>query len=355
MSKRVRVAVLGATGSVGQRFVQLLEGHPWFELTAVTGSPIRVGKRYGETCRWILSEPMPEQVRQMTVAATEPAAVDADLVFSALPSEVARDLEPVFAAAGFGVCTNAGAFRRDPDVPILLPEVNPDHTRAVAVQRRNRGWSGFIVTNPNCTSTGMTVALKAVQDTFGLDRVMAFSMQATSGAGYPGVPSLDIVDNVIPFISGEEGKVEWEPRKMLGRFTGNDFELADFQISAHTNRVTVLDGHLVCLTIKLRRPATPSAVEAALAGYVAPAECRDLPSCPSPVIIVRKEPDRPQPRLDRMAGKGMSTVVGRVREDSIFDIRMAVLSHNTIRGAAGGSLFNAELLAVQDLVPSRRA
>lgn len=350
MSERIPVAVLGATGSVGQRFVQLLAGHPWFRLTTVTGSPARVGKRYSETCRWILSEPMPEEVRDLTVAPTEPSAVDAELVFSALPSDVAREKEPWFAEAGFPVCTNAGAYRREPDVPILLPEVNPDHLAAVEVQRRRRGWKGFIITNPNCTSTGMTVALKALQDAFGLSQVMAVSLQATSGAGYPGVPSLDIVDNVIPFISGEEGKVEWEPRKMLGRFTGDTFELADFRISAHTNRVTVLDGHMVCLTVKLGRTAPAAEVEAALADYTPPAVCRDLPSCPHPVVVVRKEPDRPQPRLDRMCGKGMSTVVGRVREDNIFDVRMVVLSHNTIRGAAGGSLFNAELLVSQGLV-----
>lgn len=353
MRNRVRVAVLGATGSVGQRFVQLLGSHPWFELAAVTGSPVRVGKRYADTCRWILSEPMPENVRNMAVVQTEPDALDAELVFCALPSDVAREKEPLFARAGMGVCTNAGAYRREPDVPVLLPEVNPDHIRAIAVQRKNRDWDGFIVTNPNCTSTGMTVVLKAIHDAFGLEKVMAFSMQATSGAGYPGVPSLDIVDNVIPFINGEEGKVEWEPRKMLGRFNGSSFDLADFQISAHTNRVTVLDGHLVCLTLKLRTQAPPEAVEAVLASYTPPVESRNLPSCPSPVIVVRREPDRPQPRLDRMTGNGMSTVVGRVRPDTIFDIRLAVLSHNTIRGAAGGSLFNAELMVAQGLTRSR--
>ena len=347
MNKNIPVAVLGSTGSVGQRFVQLVADHPWFELVAVTGSQYRVGKAYAETCHWILTDPMPECVRDMPVVATAPEAMEAALAFSALPSGVARDIEPKFAQAGFGVCTNAGAYRREPDVPILLPEVNPDHIGLIDRQRGERGWTGFIATNPNCTSTGMTIALKALQDAFGLDTVMAVSLQATSGAGYPGVPSLDILDNVIPFISGEEEKVEWEPRKMLGTLKGDQIELADFRISAHTTRVAVSDGHVLCLTVKLRRRATPEEAKAALASYQVPEVCRDLPYAPQPAIAVREEPSRPQPRLDRMTGRGMTTVVGRVREDTVFDLRLVVLSHNTIRGAAGGSLFNAELLVKQ--------
>lgn len=347
MNEKVLVAVLGSTGSVGQRFVQLVADHPWFELAAVTGSQYRVGKAYAETCHWILPEPMPKSVREMKVVATTPETVDAKLVFSALPSAVAREIEPVFANAGVGVCTNAGAYRREADVPVLLPEVNPDHIRLIERQRAERGWSGFIATNPNCTSTGMTIALKALLDAFGLDTVMAVSLQATSGAGYPGVPSLDILDNVIPHISGEEDKVEWEPRKMLGSLKSGEIELADFRISAHTNRVAVSDGHIVCLTVKLRRSATPEEAKDALASYPLPAACRDLPFAPDPVIVVREEPSRPQPRLDRMTGRGMTTVVGRIRGDSVFDLRLIVLSHNTIRGAAGGSLFNAELLLKQ--------
>lgn len=347
MKDRVRVAVLGATGSVGQRFVQLLEGHPWFELVALTGSERREGQEYGTTCRWVLAEEMPREAAGMKVLATDPEVLreqGVELVFSALPSDIAKVEEPRFAQAGIGVCTNAGAFRREADVPILLPEINADHARVVEVQRKNRGWDGFIVTNPNCTSTGMTIALRALLDSFGVDKVFAVSLQATSGAGYPGVPSLDIVDNVIPGIAGEEGKVEWEPRKMLGKRTSNGFELADFQISAHTNRVPVIDGHVVCLSVGLRKKADVSEVEKALTDYQAPGECDGLPSMPQPVIVVRHEGDRPQPRLDRMTGKGMATVVGRVREDPIFDVRFVVLSHNTIRGAAGGSLLNAELL-----------
>lgn len=344
MNEKIPVAVLGSTGSVGQRFVQLVADHPWFELAAVTGSQHRVGKAYAETCHWILPEPMPESVREMKVVATSPDEVKATLVFSALPSAVAREIEPLFAHAGMGVCTNAGAYRRESDVPVLLPEVNPDHIRLIERQRKEHGWSGFIVTNPNCTSTGMTIALKALLDAFGLETVMAVSMQAVSGAGYPGVPSLDILDNVIPYIGGEEEKVEWEPRKMLGQLRAGEIELADFRISAHTNRVAVSDGHIVCLTVKLGRQATPEEASTALASYPLPEVCRNLPFAPAPVILVRQEPGRPQPRLDRMTGRGMTTVVGRVRADTILDLRLIVLSHNTIRGAAGGSLFNAELL-----------
>jgi len=347
MERKIRVAVLGATGSVGQRFVRMLEGHPWFELVALTGSARRVGKTYEETCHWVITDPMPEAFKKIEIVPTEPDSVDADLVFSALPSGVARELEPLFAAAGKGVCTNAGAYRRESDVPVLLPEVNPDHTELIHRQKRERGWKGFIVTNPNCTSTGMTIALKALYDAFGLDKVMAFSMQAISGAGYPGVASLDIVDNVIPYISGEEEKVEWEPRKMLGRLNGEGIELADFTISAHTNRVAVSDGHLVCLTVKLSNPASVEEAKAALAEYPLPEPCRELPSRPEPVILVRDDPSRPQPRLDRLTGGGMTTVVGRVRPDTLFDLRLIVMSHNTIRGAAGGSLLNAELLVSQ--------
>ncbi len=352
MNEKIPVAVLGSTGSVGQRFVQLVAGHPWFELRAVTGSQHRVGKTYAETCHWILPEPMPEKVRDMKVVATTPDQVEARLVFSALPSAIAREIEPLFANAGLGVCTNAGAYRRESDVPVLLPEVNPDHIQLIERQRAERGWSGFIATNPNCTSTGMTIALKVLLDAFGLDTVMAVSLQAVSGAGYPGVPSLDILDNVIPYIGGEEEKVEWEPRKMMGTLKNGEIELADFRISAHTNRVAVSDGHVVCLTVKLDRSATAEEAKAAFASFRVPEVCRDLPYCPEPAIVVREEPSRPQPRLDRMTGKGMTTVVGRVRADTVLDLRLIVLSHNTIRGAAGGSLFNAELLVKEGYLRS---
>jgi aspartate-semialdehyde dehydrogenase len=231
----------------------------------------------------------------------------------------------------------------------LLPEVNPDHTKIVAQQRRNRNWSGFIVTNPNCTSTGITVTLKALDDAFGVRRVFVVSLQALSGAGYPGVPSSDVLDNVLPFIEGEEDKVEWEPRKMLGRIRGEKIELADFVISAHTNRVAVSDGHMVCMSVDLDQVPGIDDVFQVLHNYSGPKLSRDLPSSPKPVISLRTEPDRPQPRLDRLTGDGMTTLVGRLRPDPLFDYKMVVLSHNTIRGAAGGSIYNAELLVRQEL------
>ena len=347
MSSKIPVGVLAATGSVGQRFVQLLDHHPLFEVVALSGSDRGQGKPYGEVCRWLLPEEMPAWARNLPVLPTTPEAVQAPLVFSGLPTDVAKEAEPLFARAGVGVCSNASAYRKEADVPILLPEVNPDQTAVLPFQQKNHQWSGWITTNPNCTSTGMTVALKALKDAFGLKRVFAVSMQALSGAGYPGVPSMDIIDNVVPYIGGEEEKVEWEPRKMLGLVQGEHITLADFTISAHTNRVHVSDGHMVCLTIEFEQRASPSQVAEALRAYQAPAISRDLPSSPRPPILVRTEENRPQPRLDRLSGAGMTTVVGRVRADTLFDARLVVLSHNTIRGAAGGSLYNAELLVAQ--------
>jgi aspartate-semialdehyde dehydrogenase len=342
---KIPVAVLAATGSVGQRFVQLLDRHPWFEVVALTGSERGHGKTYGEVCRWLLAEEMPEWAKTMPVLPSEADSLNgARLAFSALPADTAREVEPALAQAGICVCSNASAYRKEPDVPLLIPEVNPQHARLVEVQRKRRGWSGWITTNPNCTSTGMTIALKALQDAFGLKRVFAVSMQALSGAGYPGVASLDIADNVIPFIGGEEEKVEWEPRKMLGTLEGEEVRLAEFGISAHTNRVAVTDGHLVCLSVELAQHATPRQAAQVLAEFTAPPPVADLPSVARPVIQVREEENRPQPRLDRMTGNGMTTVVGRVRPDPLFDLRLVVLSHNTIRGAAGGSLLNAELM-----------
>jgi len=350
--QKIPVAVLAATGSVGQRFVQLLDEHPWFEVTALTGSDRSVGRPYGEACHWVLPEPMPAWARQMIVEPTLPEAVTAKIAFSALPTDQAGEIEPLFARAGVSVCSNASAFRREPDVPILLPEVNADHVRLVEWQRRERGWAGCIVTNPNCTSTGLTVALKALQNTFGLRRAIVVSMQAISGAGYPGVASLDILDNVIPNINGEETKVEWEPRKMLGEIQAERLQLAGILISAHTNRVAVSDGHMVCVSVELGIPASVEEAGRVLSAYQAPLASGQLPSAPQPVILLRDEPDRPQPRLDRQTGRGMTTVVGRLRPDPIFHLKFVVLSHNTIRGAAGGSIYNAELLVNMGIVES---
>lgn len=344
MPKRIPVAILSATGSVGQRFVQLLDKHPWFEVKAMTGSERAIGQPYGEACHWILPEPMPDWARSMEVLPTKHEALQVGLALSALPADTALEVEPLFARNGVVVCSNASAYRREPDVPILLPEVNADHAFLVEVQRQNRGWKGAIVTNPNCTSTGLTVTLKALKDSFGLRKLFIVSLQAVSGAGYPGVPSLDILDNVIPYIKDEEEKVEWETRKMLGVVKKDHIELADFAVSAHTNRVAVSDGHVVCLSVEFEKKISRNEVADCLRQYSPPEISRDLPSTPQPIILLREEPDRPQPRLDRMTGKGMTTVVGRLRPDPLLDYKMVVLSHNTIRGAAGGSIYNAELM-----------
>ncbi len=344
MSNRIPVAVLAATGSVGQRFIQLLDCHPFFKVVALTASDRSLGKKYSEACHWILPGEMPVWAGDLVLEPTEPTRAQVPLAFSALPADTAQDVEPAFARAGTMVCSNASAFRMTADVPILFPEVNPDHAHILPAQREQHGWSGGIVTNSNCTSTGVSVALKALQDAFGLKKVFAVSMQALSGAGYPGVASMDIIDNVIPYISGEEEKVESEPRKILGLIEGKEIIPADFVISAHTNRVAVVDGHTVCLSIELDQKASPEDAARVLRAYHAPEISRTLPSAPDPVIVIQDEVNRPQPRLDRMTGKGMTTVVGRVREDPIFDLKMVVLSHNTIRGAAGGSIYNAELL-----------
>lgn len=350
MSGKIKVGILAATGSVGQRFVQLLDNHPLFEVVALTGSERGAGKTYGEVCRWLLPDAMPAWARTLPVLPTTPDAVQVPLAFSGLPTEIAKDAEQLFARAGVAVCSNASAYRKETDVPILLPEVNPEHIGIIPAQQKKHAWSGWIVTNPNCTSTGMTVALKALQNAFGLKRIFAVSMQALSGAGYPGVPSMDIIDNVVPYIGGEEEKVEWEPRKMMGSLQGDHFALADFTISAHTNRVNVSDGHMVCLTVECGRRVMPAEAVEALRDYQAPPQSRDLPIAPRPAIMVREEENRPQPRFDRNIGGGMTTVVGRIRSDTLFDLRLVVLSHNTIRGAAGGSVYNAELLASQGYI-----
>ena len=351
-SSQIPVAVLGATGSVGQRFISLLDNHPWFKVVALAASDRSVGQKYSKAARWVLDVPMPEYARDMVVVPTSTDCVEARIVFSALHTEVANEVEPQFAKAGAAVCSNASSYRRAGDVPLLLPEINADHIQLVRQQRKSRGWSGCIVTNPNCTSTGLAIALKALDEAFGVKKVFAVSLQALSGAGYPGVPSLDIMDNVIPNVAngGEEEKVEWEPRKMLGKQSGDRIDLADIKFSAHTNRVAVIDGHTVCASVELESSVEPEVAIQALRDFTAPPSARDLPSSPRPVIEVREEADRPQPRLDRLTGKGMTTVVGRVRRDPILDLKFVVLSHNTIRGAAGASIYNAELLVHEGLL-----
>lgn len=351
-SQKITVGILGATGAVGQRFVQLLVGHPWFEIGALTASDRSVGKRYGDAAKWLLRGGMPPAVADMPVIPTEEAAIPRDvrLLFSALPGGNAGQVETDLAAAGFAVCSNASAHRMDPDVPLLIPDVNPEHTALIRVQQARSGSRGFIVTNPNCTTTHLVCALKPLQDAFGLAAVSVVSMQAISGAGYPGVSAMDILDNVIPYIGGEEEKVEIEPRKLLGTLSGDAVELADFAVSAQCNRVAVRNGHLEAVSVRLRRSASLLQVTEALASYRGEPQRLGLPTAPDPAIIVFHEVDRPQPRMDRLIGNGMATGVGRLRPDPLFDYKFIVLGHNTIRGAAGGALLNAELLVAQGYV-----
>lgn len=344
--EKVKTAVLGATGMVGQRFVRLLEGHPWFEVAALVGSARSAGRPYGEACRWSIEGEMPEGLADAKVLGPD-EPLDAPLVFSALPGGVAGPIEERLAAAGHVVCTNASAHRMDPDVPLLIPEVNPDHLSLIDAQRKRRGWAGAIVANPNCTATPVAMSLRPLLDGFGIEGALVVSMQALSGAGYPGVPSYDAVDNVSPIAGDEEHKAVDEPKKMLGAMRYGEIEPAGFVASAHCNRVPVLDGHLVCVSVTLGRGASSGEVADALRGFVALPQRLGLPSAPTRPVVVRGEEDRPQHRRDRDAGGGMAAVVGRVRPCPLLGHKFSALAHNTIRGAAGGSILNAELMAEQ--------
>ncbi|MDK2876549.1 MAG: aspartate-semialdehyde dehydrogenase [Archaeoglobaceae archaeon] len=338
------VCVLGATGMVGQKFVQLLENHPWFEVKSLAASERRIGKKYGSEVEWLISANLPEYARDIEMVPLDPKYVDADIVFSALPADIAREVEPKFAEAGFAVSSNASAFRMEEDVPLVIPEVNADHLRLIEVQKRRRNWDGFIITNPNCTTTMFVITLKPLMD-LGLKSVRIASMQALSGAGYPGVPSLAITDNVIPFIKNEEEKCETEPLKILGTLKGDRVELAKLKISASCHRVPVIDGHTEAVWVEFDRDVSVEEVKDAF-NSLKPLE---LPSSPEKVIVIRNEPDRPQPRLDRDTGRGMSVVVGRIRKDA-WGIKYIVLGHNTVRGAAGASILNAELLVKEKML-----
>ncbi len=349
--KKIPVGVLGATGAVGQRFVQRLESHPWFEVAALAASERHVGVRYAEACRWRLPTPMPPPIgRLLLQSPSQIERSDVELLFSALPTDVARGVEPILAEMGFAVSSNASAFRLEADVPLVVPEINPDHTSLIGWQRDGRKWDGFIVTNPNCTTAGIALVLKPLDDAFGLRTVVATSMQAVSGAGYPGVPSLDAIDNVIPFIAEEEAKIEREPRILLGAVDEGRKADASFVISAHANRVPVIDGHTVCLSLGFSERPTPERAREVLTRFKGACSGLGLPSAPSAPVVVRDEEDRPQPRLDRETGHGMSVSVGRIRPCLLFDLRLVLTVHNTVRGAAGGAILNGELLAAQGLV-----
>lgn len=352
---KIRVGVLGATGAVGQRFVQMLQGHPWFELNVLCASPRNAGKRYADACNWLLRGDMPAHLHDVILEEMAPG-IDCEVAFSALPSGVAREVEAELAAAGYIVCSNASAYRYEPDVPLLIPEVNPEHLGLIDVQRDRRDWRGFITTNPNCSTTHLVSALHPLHEAFGVEKVFAVTMQAVSGAGYSGVTSMDIIDNVIPFIGNEEEKMEHrEPQKLLGRFDGEGVEMADFVVSAHCNRVPVRNGHLAAISVEFARRPSLEDVRRAWAEYDPLPQRMGLPSAPRQAILYREEADRPQPRMDRLAGSvpGMATVVGRLREDPLLHMKFLALGHNTIRGAAGGSLLNAELLVAQGYLDSQ--
>ena len=352
--KKFRAGVLGATGIVGQRLVQLLADHPWFELTEVAASERSSGKQFSEAVNWHPHSPIPAAAANLIVKGLEPS-LDCDFVFSALDSSVAGQAEEAFARAGYPVVSNSKNHRLAPDVPLLIPEVNPAHLDAIPVQQKNRGYtSGFIVTNPNCSTAGLVLVLKPLADAFGLEKMFVVTMQAVSGAGYPGVASLDILGNVIPFIGGEEEKMEEEPQKLLGRWDGTRFVEAGLGISAHCNRVPVENGHLECLSVSLKKIATLHEVREALRNFTVSEELAALPTAVKNPVVVLDEENRPQPRRDVDAGNGMAAVVGRVRDCPLLDVKLTLLSHNLLRGAAGAALLNAELLASRGFLSRSR-
>ncbi|MDB4899939.1 MAG: aspartate-semialdehyde dehydrogenase [Gemmatimonadetes bacterium] len=341
---RIPVAVLGATGAVGQTFIRLLADHPWFELAELAASERSAGRTYAEAARWVGASGMPESVRAMPVTLCDPRQVRSPIVFSALDASVAGEVELAFATAGRMVLSNAKNFRMEDDVPLVIPEVNADHLRLLGEQRRKREWSGGIVTNANCAAIMAVMALAPLHQAFGIRRLFIATMQAVSGAGYPGVPSLDILGNVVPFISGEEAKIESEIQKMLGRLAPTRVEHAPIVISAHANRVAVENGHTVCMSVDFEKKVTVADATEALCAWRGDASARGLPSSPDRALVVTDLPDRPQPRRDVEAGDGMTVTVGRIRADPLFAVKLVAMGHNTIRGAAGASVLNAELL-----------
>jgi len=347
------VVVLGATGAVGQRFLQLLTDHPWFEVSALAASEQSAGRPFSEACRWGLPGEIPPGIADRVVRTLDPEDVRREIpgscpiAFSALPAAVAREVESRFAQAGYAVVSNVSAYRYEPDVPLVIPEVNPEHLLLIDRERARRSWPGFIVTNPNCTTAGIALAVKPLDEAFTIERVFAATLQAVSGAGYPGVASLDALGNVVPYIDGEEEKIERETRLLLGRITDGARTEAELLVSAQAHRVPVIDGHTVSLSLQFERRPSPAEAIDVLSGFRGSETVRGLPSAPDPPIIVRHEADRPQPRLDRDAGGGMAISVGRVRTCPLLDLRMVVVSHNTVRGAAGASLLNAELLVAE--------
>ncbi len=348
MQGKIEVGILGATGMVGQNFIKFLEGHPWFEVKWLGASDRSAGKKYAEAVAWRLDGVMPERVRDLMVEECRPGNAPR-LLFSAMDASVATEIEQAFAHAGHFVVSNSKNHRMDPDVPLLIPEINPDHLKLAEVQRRRRGWRGLIVTNPNCTTVVLTMALAPLKP-FGITRVIMTSMQAISGAGYPGVPGMDINANVIPFIGGEEEKVEAEPLKILGALEGEEVRPLAARISAHCNRVPVTEGHTETISVELSAKPSLEELAAAFAGFRGVPQERGLPSAPARPVIVMQERDRPQPRRDVERERGMSVFVGRLRPCPVLDYKFVALGHNTVRGAAGAAVLNAELMYSEGLL-----
>ncbi len=348
--RQARVAVLGATGAVGQRLVQMLAVHPWFELVAVMASQRSQGRSYGDATHWLLPGGIPSEVAAMTVLPPQPQQVAVDLVFSALDPAVADNVEPAFRDAGVVVVSNTRSFRDDPEVPLVIPEINPDHLALVSAQRRRHG--GAIVTNPNCSTIGLALAIEPLRQAFGIRQVLVTTLQAVSGAGYPGTPSLDVMDNILPLIPGEEAKLRSEPNKIFGHLAKNAGTItqASLTVSAQCNRVAVREGHLLSISLELERKAGLEEARAALAGYRSPLADSGLPTAPARPVVVSDGAGRPQPVLDRDRAGGMAVTVGRLQSCPVLDLRYVALVHNTIRGAAGGTILIAELLVAQGLV-----
>ncbi len=350
--KKLKAGILGSTGTVGQRFIQILNDHPWFEVSSLMGKT-SVGKRYGDVVNWLWSPEIPEKFQEVEVKPSEPRSLDLDIIFSAIPADEARKVELSFAKAGFPVVSNASAYRMDPTVPLIIPEVNPDHLRLLDMQRKAKGWDGFIVTDPNCSTINLALVLKPIQDLLTIEKVVVTTMQSISGAGYPGVPSISIVDNVIPFIQGEEEKMIRETKKILGRLEGGRVLEAPFPLAASCNRVPTIDGHLESVYIEAEEKVDIEEVKEALRNFKGKPQDVGLPSAPANPIIVREERDRPQTRLDRLVGTvpGMSVSVGRLRHGVDDEsLQMTLIGHNTIRGAAGTAVLLGELLLVDKLI-----
>jgi aspartate-semialdehyde dehydrogenase len=347
MQSKYPIGILGATGMVGQRFIQLLERHPWFEVAWLAASDRSSGRKYGDAAKWRLDSPLPDRIARMTVSPAEPAGAPR-IIFAALDADIAREMEPKFAAAGCAVVSNSSAFRMHANVPLVIPEVNPEHLHLIEEQPWRKESGGYMVTNPNCSAIGLVMALKPLEERFGLEQIFVATMQAVSGAGYPGVPSMDILGNVVPYIKSEEEKMEAETLKLLGHLAEHVVEPLPARMTAHCNRVAVEDGHTESVSIKLGnklgRPVTREDMLAAWAEFQ-PLAGLNLPIAPEQPVEWAPQEDRPQPRLDRNRGRGMGVTVGRLRPCGLLDWKFTVLSHNTIRGAAGAAILNAELLA----------